>query len=305
MVLKAFKFLAELRSAARAELPELQAKPPLEAALAQGKPTDCDDEQIFASFTGAADAVRGAGAAAATMLAGCTDEQWARACACAYAIRWLGMPAEQAVSAAGVSDEALREPLMRYFPALLTASLVEAPSANGDGFGYYARAAVAFILNKVEQFGGCEFVFHLNEAAAKQDALLQRMHEAAAGRIAFVEVALKPRPKLAPWLVAAMRLAPLLAHSGRVVAGTARQKRGRASPPWRASAGRAAFPNCTGARATPTAARSRRAARRRRRWTSMTSSSFRMSSSLRWLHGRHPGHMQRRHRLFRGSPMEP
>ena len=30
---------------------------------------------------------------------------------------------------------------MRYFPALLTASLVEAPSANGDGFGYYARAA--------------------------------------------------------------------------------------------------------------------------------------------------------------------
>ena len=41
--------------------------------------------------------------------------------------------------------------------------------------------------------------------------------QVARGRITFVIVRFEPRPKVAPWLVAAMRLAPLLDFDGRTV----------------------------------------------------------------------------------------
>ena len=74
--------------------------------------------------------------------------------------------------------------------------MFEVPSATDpEKFLYYARAAVAFVLNKVETFGGCEFRVHLNETAASHPGLLRRLSAAARGRITFVCVAFTPRPK--------------------------------------------------------------------------------------------------------------
>ena len=74
------------------------------------------------------------------------------------------------------------------------------------------------MLDKAAAFGGCEFRLHLNESAAAHTALLERLHEAAHGRIVFEVVTFEPRPRVAPWLLAAMRLVPLLECSGRTVA---------------------------------------------------------------------------------------
>jgi len=69
----------------------------------------------------------------------------------------------------------------------------------------------------VATFGGCDFHLHLNENAASHVGLLRRLHEVSYGRIAFTEYAFVPRPRIAPWLLAAMRLGPLLDTPGRTV----------------------------------------------------------------------------------------
>ena len=83
-------------------------------------------ESTFSVLTVAADEIH----AAATMgkpqllLASSTaDIQWAHACACAYAIRWLGVPATEAIHLCS----AVFEPTLR---AHLTACALSAPSSN-------------------------------------------------------------------------------------------------------------------------------------------------------------------------------
>ena len=56
--------------------------------------------------------------------------------------------------------------------------------------------------------------------AATHLPLLRRLHEVALGRITFVEFAFVPRKGIAPWLLAAMRLAPLLDLPFRTVVTT-------------------------------------------------------------------------------------
>ena len=83
---------------------------------------------------------------------------------------------------------------------------------------HYAKSAILFVEDKVARFGGCDFRLHLNEEAAAREGLLQRLREAARGRIEFAVYAFTPRPKVAPWLLAAMRIGPLLSTPGRTVA---------------------------------------------------------------------------------------
>ena len=136
---------------------------------------------------------------------------WARACVAAYSVRWRGTPAVEAASAAQVAKAGGARSLLRgYFPALFSVSLFELERSTQ--FGYYASSTVAFIKGKCAQFGGCEFELHMNAAAASHDGLLRACHEAARGRITFREYSFVPRPKVAPWLLAAMRLASLLEH---------------------------------------------------------------------------------------------
>jgi len=135
---------------------------------------------------------------------------WARACAAAYCVRWRGVPASEA--AGGLAKAGPLRPLVRgYFPALFSICLFELDRSSQ--FHYYASSTVAFVQGKLRQFGGCEFELHLNAAAAAHGGLLRALIEAARGRIAFREYAFVPRPKVAPWLLAAMRLASLLEHA--------------------------------------------------------------------------------------------
>lgn len=179
---------------------------------------EADAELSYAAFTAAADWVHAACEAdEAALLADC-GRGWAHIAAAAYAIRWLGAPASVAVErAGGVLDPRLRSQLLSYCPLLFSISLFDTQSGS-ETFRYYARGCVSFVLEKAAVFGGCEFKVHLNERAAEHTALLERLHEAAHGRIAFEVVCFEPRPRVAPWLLAAMRLVPLLECSGRIVA---------------------------------------------------------------------------------------
>jgi len=131
-------------------------------------------------------------------------------------VRWGGLLAAEAIGPCGVRHPGLKEVLRGYCPLLLSISLFELSS--GKSFGYYAAATVAFVADKVAAFGGCDFVLHLNNAAAAHQDLLRRLHEVACGRIRFEEWNFAPRKNVAPWLLAAMRLAPLLDVPHRTVA---------------------------------------------------------------------------------------
>ena len=110
---------------------------------------------------------------------------------------------------------ALREALKRYAPHLFSISLFEI--AGSKSFDHYAAATVTFVRDKLDTFGGCDVVLHLNTLAAGRTPLLRQLHAAARGRIEFVEVAFTPRKGVAPWLLAASRLVPLLEQRGRTV----------------------------------------------------------------------------------------
>ena len=143
----------------------------------------------------------------------------ARACAFAHAVRWRSALPSELIGRSGVRKGPLRELLAHYQPMLFSISLFE--SAPGSkSFAHYAAATVAFVTDKVRAFGGCDFRLHLNSGAATHTGLLRRLHEVALGRIAFVEYAFVPRPRVAPWLLAGMRLAPLLEVRGRTVVTT-------------------------------------------------------------------------------------
>jgi hypothetical protein len=145
-------------------------------------------------------------------------DAWARASAAAYAVRWRGMPPTEAASAAGVAKASPARSLIRgYFPAIFSISLFELERSTQ--FGYYASSTVAFVKGKLARFGGCQFELHLNSAAAAHDGLLRALHQVARGRIVFHEHAFVPRPKVAPWLLAAMRLATLLEHEDGIGGG--------------------------------------------------------------------------------------
>jgi len=184
-------------------------------------------ESVYATLTAAADWMHDAAAAGEPVLL--AEGDWAKASAAAYAVRWLGAPAQVAVDQVSISDPQLRLHVLAYCPIAFSLSLFQLSQAmasastpsidtTDERFAYYARCTVAFVAEKASTFGGCEFQLYLNEAAASHDKLLQRLHEVALGRIAFVEVAFDPRPRVAPWLLAAMRLAPLLEWDGRTVA---------------------------------------------------------------------------------------
>lgn len=145
-------------------------------------------------------------------------DAWARASAAAYAVRWRGMPAAEAASAAGVAKVGPARSLVRgYFPAIFSISLFELERSTQ--FGYYASSTLAFVRGKLARFGGCQFELHLNSSAATHAGMLRALHQAARGRIAFREHAFVPRPKVAPWLLAAMRLATLLEHADGIGGG--------------------------------------------------------------------------------------
>jgi len=147
-----------------------------------------------------------------------STDAWARACAMAHAVRWRGVPAAEALGGGGLSGAGSLRGLVRgYFPALFSISLFELERSTQ--FGYYACATVAFVRGKVATFGGCDFELHLNSAAASHEGLLLALHQAARGRICFREHAFVPRPRVAPWLLAAMRLASLLEHGDGVGGG--------------------------------------------------------------------------------------
>ena len=143
-------------------------------------------------------------------------DAWARAGALAYAVRWRGVPAAEALTKCGVRcSAALRDALKRYAPHLFSISLFEI--AGSKSFDHYAAATVTFVRDKLDNFGGCDVVLHLNTLAAGRTPLLRQLHAAARGRIEFVEVAFTPRKGVAPWLLAASRLVPLLEQRGRTV----------------------------------------------------------------------------------------
>ena len=143
-------------------------------------------------------------------------DSWARAIAFAYDVRWRSALAADVLPRSGLHKSRLREACAGYAPLLFSISLFEtAPGAKS--FAHYAAATVAFMSDKLAHFGGCEFQLHLNAGAAAHTSLLRRLHEASRGRIRFVEFNFVPRPRIAPWLLAAMRLAPLLSVRSRTV----------------------------------------------------------------------------------------
>ena len=143
-------------------------------------------------------------------------DSWARAIAFAFDVRWRSALAADVLPRSGLHKSRLREACAGYAPLLFSISLFEtAPGAKS--FAHYAAATVAFISDKLVHFGGCEFQLHLNAGAAAHTSLLRRLHEASRGRIRFVEFNFVPRPRIAPWLLAAMRLAPLLSVRSRTV----------------------------------------------------------------------------------------
>ena len=142
---------------------------------------------------------------------------WSRAALFAHGVRWRGGLPSEMLSRSGVRKGShLRTLLASYLPMRFSISLFEVQPGS-KSFGYYAAATVAFVEDKVAEFGGCDFVLHLNSGAASHLGLLRRLHEVSLGRIAFVEFAFAPRKGIAPWLLAAFRLAPLLDERGRTV----------------------------------------------------------------------------------------
>ena len=134
----------------------------------------------------------------------------------AHEVRWCSALPSELLQRSGLRKGPFRELLAAYLPVLFSIALFEtAPGAKS--FAHYAAATVAFVSDKVRSFGGCDFALHLNSGAASHLGLLRRLHEVALGRIRFVEFAFSPRPRIAPWLLAAMRLAPLLDEAGRTV----------------------------------------------------------------------------------------
>ena len=135
-------------------------------------------------------------------------------------MRWRSALPSELIGRSGVrKGSALRELLSWFLPVLFSISLFET-SPGAKSFAHYAAATVAFVTDKVANFGGCGFVLHLNSGAATHLPLLRRLHEVALGRITFVEFAFVPRKGIAPWLLAAMRLAPLLDLPFRTVVTT-------------------------------------------------------------------------------------
>jgi hypothetical protein len=146
-------------------------------------------------------------------------DAWARACLFAYEVRWRSALPSELLGRCGIRKSPLRELLSDYYPVLFSISLFET-APGSKSFIYYSAATVAYVLDKVSVFGGCEFLLHLNAGAASHSGLLRRLHEVSFGRISFAEYAFVPRPRIAPWLLAAFRLAPLLDHRGRTVVTT-------------------------------------------------------------------------------------
>ena len=156
-------------------------------------------------------------------------EAWARACVAAYLIRYRDQQPTEALRRAfeGLASSKARSGLenkMRlYAPILFSVALFKVGATTTDGedsnrwFTYYASSAVGFIRNKLKTFPGCDFIFHINEEVGDEVGLLHSMYKEAYGRIAFHEYRFTPRKRIAPWLIAAMRLAPLLDCRWRLV----------------------------------------------------------------------------------------
>ena len=147
------------------------------------------------------------------------QDGWARACIFAHEVRWRSALASDLLSKSGLRKGPLRDACSCYHPLLFSISLFET-SPGAKSFEHYAAGTVAFVLDKISEFGGCDFQLHLNSGAATHTGLLRRLFEAARGRIRFVEFTFSPRPRIAPWLLAAMRLSPLLSLRGRTVVTT-------------------------------------------------------------------------------------
>lgn len=156
-------------------------------------------------------------------------EAWARACVAAYLIRYRDQQPAEALRRAfeGLTSSkaraGLENKLRLYAPILFSVALFKLGATTTDGedsnrwFSYYASSAVGFIRNKLKTFPGCDFIFHINEEVGDEVGLLHSMYKEAHGRIAFHEYRFTPRKRIAPWLIAAMRLAPLLDCRWRLV----------------------------------------------------------------------------------------
>eukprot|EP01043_Picozoa_sp_COSAG02_P065215 COSAG02_NODE_9772_length_2115_cov_1.286706_1_plen_654_part_01 len=158
-----------------------------------------------------------------------SGEAWARACVAAYLVRYRDQqPAEalrRAFEGLGSSKAraGLENKLRVYAPILFSVALFKVGATTSDGedsnrwFTYYASSSVGFIRNKLKTFPGCDFIFHINEEVGDEVGLLHSMYREAHGRITFHEYRFTPRKRIAPWLIAAMRLAPLLDYRWRLV----------------------------------------------------------------------------------------
>ena len=112
----------------------------------------------------------------------------------------------------------LVELLRPYAPVLFSVALFKVGQGdNTQWFDYYAASAVGFIHDKMKRFPGCDFIFHVNTEVSVQLSLLHALYKQAHGRIRINEYHFMPRKRVAPWLIAAMRLAPLLDSRWRVV----------------------------------------------------------------------------------------
>jgi hypothetical protein len=154
---------------------------------------------------------------------------WARACVAAYLVRYRDQPPAEALRRAfeglggSKARAGLEAKLKPYAPILFSVALFKVGATTTDGedsnrwFTYYASSAVGFIRNKLKTFPGCDFIFHVNEEVGDEVGLLHSMYKEAHGRIEFHEYRFTPRKRIAPWLIAAMRLAPLLDCRWRLV----------------------------------------------------------------------------------------
>ena len=153
---------------------------------------------------------------------------YAVACVAAYLVRYRDQTPLDAIRSAfeGQGDSKSRSMLSAmlrpYAPVLFSVALFKIGSTNTAGdstrwFSYYASSAVGFIRDKVATFPGCDFIFHVNEEVGDEIGLLHSMYQQAHGRIEFHEYRFTPRKRIAPWLIAAMRLAPLLDKKWRLV----------------------------------------------------------------------------------------